>query len=65
MPSLEIRVRARANYEDGFKYCSKCGLFYKVGDEQTRCPNCGSILRSKPRTRKKKRLYPAIGGGMR
>ena len=53
-------VKLRARYRDGYKYCSRCQLYYKT--EEKRCPVCRTILRCNPRKknaeRDKRRVMP-------
>ena len=44
-------------YEKGYKYCSRCGRFWKT--EDVRCPVCHGLLRAKPRRKRwGKRIMP-------
>jgi len=49
MPQPLQGVR-RATYKLGYKYCSRCQLYYYT--DLKRCPNCGCPFRQKPRKRK-------------
>ena len=40
----------KAAYKLGYKYCSRCQLYYYT--DLKRCPNCGCLFRQKPRKRK-------------
>ncbi|MEM0461247.1 MAG: hypothetical protein QW318_03495 [Candidatus Caldarchaeum sp.] len=37
-------------YSDGYRYCSRCMEYRKTVYD--RCPECGTMMRSKPRRRK-------------
>ena len=56
-----VEHRGMARYEDGYKYCSHCGVFFRVPEDWRNCPSCGRLLRSNPRTKKRKR-YSTVGG---
>ena len=40
-------------YLQGYKFCTRCRAFYYT--DGIRCPNCGAILRTRPR---KKNAWP-------
>jgi len=42
-----VKVSSKRSYDDGYKYCSRCGLYYLT--DGVRCPCCGTLLRSSPR----------------
>lgn len=42
-----METKGRASYRDGFKYCSRCGLWFKV--DGARCPKCGMVMRASGR----------------
>jgi len=50
LEEIEItKARKKAAYHEGYKYCAKCMLYYKVPENVIRCPSCGTMLRTKPR----------------
>ena len=51
-PKFKASTRKLGLYEQGWKYCSRCMLFFQTNS--TRCPYCGTILRWKPRKGKLK-----------
>ncbi|MEM1809227.1 MAG: hypothetical protein QXL31_07580 [Thermosphaera sp.] len=46
-----MEVKHKANYRDGFKYCSNCGLWFKMDGRF--CPKCRRRLRENPRNKKR------------
>lgn len=40
-------------YAQGYRFCSRCRIYFKT--TAIRCPDCGTLLRKKPR-KKKNRL---------
>lgn len=53
-------VRLRAHYEDGFRYCSRCELWFMTNE--LRCPKCGRRLRCSPKKKKKKSAKSYLEG---
>jgi predicted amidophosphoribosyltransferase len=59
--SESVQARSRSKYKEGYGYCSRCRRFYlleplgvpNVGIP--RCPNCGTLMRTKPRHSRYKR----------
>ena len=52
-----IMVKGRGEYRGGWRYCSKCVLAFRPaleGVELNRCPLCGTLLRTGPKTKNRK-----------
>ncbi|MEM2216591.1 MAG: hypothetical protein QXP57_08530 [Nitrososphaerota archaeon] len=48
--AVKVETSLRRKYVDGFKYCTRCRVYYRV--EGYRCPNCKILLRNSPRKKK-------------
>ena len=53
-----VKVSSKRSYDDGYKYCSRCGLYYLT--DGVRCPCCGTLLRSSPRGRGHRRKTKSV-----
>ena len=47
MATEGIKVSSKRSYDNGYKYCSRCGLYILM--DGVRCPYCGVLLRNSPR----------------
>jgi len=56
-----VQAKTRSKYKEGHGYCSRCRRFFLLealrmpNDGIPRCPNCGILLRMKPRHSRYKR----------
>ena len=53
-----VKVSSKKSYDDGYKYCSRCRLYYLT--DGVRCPCCGTLLRSSPRGRGRRRMARGV-----
>ena len=54
--SLSNKIAKMGKYESGYKYCRKCGFYFRT--DAIRCPICRNILRASPRKKAKdKRIH--------
>ena len=56
-----VQAKARSKYKEGYGYCNRCRRFFLLeafgmpNAGIPRCPNCGILLRMKPRHSRYKR----------
>lgn len=50
----EVEFASSGFYRRGYKYCSRCGTFMETAS--VRCPECGTVLRVRPRKNTLKEL---------
>ena len=43
-------------YDNGRKYCTKCGQYMKISDK--RCPCCKTVFRTRPRKNRNNHIQP-------
>jgi len=61
---VPVRRSGKRSYAAGYKYCSRCRLYYLT--DELRCMHCGIALRSRPRKKSPPKTQPlGIGGGGR
>jgi DNA-directed RNA polymerase subunit RPC12/RpoP len=56
-----VQAKSRSKYKEGYGYCSRCRRFFLLeafgmpNAGLPRCPNCGILMRTKPRHSRYKR----------